>query len=348
MALAELNSLGFETLFGYRTIALSSGDIAEVDANLRVISTHANPESPPTGGALRSLGLEGVLTNSDLEPVVLLAPHSLLGTWRTSVGTDPLLVLRVPGTHSMDEATARTTYERAVKSVFTALASMELDGHAFERVAMTVLGGSRGYEIAYVVHTLCTQAHRWLERSRSTRSFQIVVGETAHLDAWADALDEVLGRHVEDGANDRVLEALASEILERLGSPVFDQEELRTKVAEPLRLALDTRNRSRLRVGRLAVPGRVLAEYAVHRIETDAQLKKAGAGDLHGRIELLLQHRRLQLWVGHHLHALRLYGNEPVHFKDDPDRQLQSRDVPGLLASVLRVIQHLQDAPPRP
>lgn len=205
VALAELNSLGFETLFGYRTIALSSGDIAEVDANLRIISTHANPESPPTGGALRSLGL--VLTNSDLEPVVLLAPHSLLGTWRTSVGTDPLLVLRVPGTHSMDEATARTTYERAVKSVFTALASMELDGHAFDRVAMTVLGGSRGYEIAYVVHTLCTQAHRWLERSRSTRSFQIVVGETAHLDTWADALDEVLGRHVEDGANDRVLEA---------------------------------------------------------------------------------------------------------------------------------------------
>lgn len=52
------------------------------------------------------------------------------------------------------------------------------------------------------------------------------------------------------------------------------------------------------------------------------------------------------------LRALRLYGNglygnEPVHFKDDPDRQLHSRDVPGLLASVLRVIQHLQDGPPR-
>lgn len=345
MALKEINAVGIDTPFGYRTFVLCTGSIADAEADLRIVSTHANPALDPTGSALGALGLEGILTNEELDPLVLLVPGSVLGTWRATSAPQPTLVVRIPGRGTTNVIDAWPTYERAVRSVFIALAAMELDGDAFPNVAMTVLAGSRGYEVADVVRTLFEHAHRWLQRSRSIRTLSVVVADHPHLEAWADALDDVLSRRSEDVAGDRVVEALATEILARLESPLFATRELHAKVTEPFRQCLDGYSRHQMRVNRLAVPGRVLAEYAVLRLETAASLKKAGAGDLYGRIETLLQNKLVQPWVGHHLHALRLYGNETVHFTDDQQRRLESRDVPGLLASALRVLQHLQDTP---
>src|SRR5690606_9104331 len=126
-AVTEINVLGIETSRGYRTVRLLHGSIADVSADLRIVSTHANQALAPSGRALDALGLS-TLGDDDLEPLLLLRPASVLGTWRVSHADPPVLVLRIPAATAAgdDENEQLGLYEKGVWAVFSSLAALEL------------------------------------------------------------------------------------------------------------------------------------------------------------------------------------------------------------------------------
>ncbi|HJL07506.1 MAG TPA: hypothetical protein RMH85_03375 [Polyangiaceae bacterium LLY-WYZ-15_(1-7)] len=339
----ELNTQGLDTPRGYRVLRLLQGSIADANADLVVISTHASKSYRPSGAALRSLGYPEGLEPERLTPVFLLEPNELMGTYLLPEREDPAtLVLRIPGRDNLrGDVDELEVYERGAWAVYSALAALELRDRGFARVASTVLGGQRGFDPRETLRVLMHHAQRWLEHSRYTRQVDLVLHEPEHLDVWAQAMDEVLGREAYDVAADAVVSALAEELLARLEARRFDDPEVEAKVGEPIRAVLAPEQRNELRVGRLAVPGRILAESVVYRVEKCHGVKKLGAGDLYWRIERLPGFG-VEPWIVQHLHALRVYGNEGVHFKG-MDRALIARDLPGLLASLLRVLLYWSD-----
>lgn len=336
----ELNTVGIDTPREHRQLRLLEGSIVDAHADLRVLSTHANPDFAMGGEALSAFGL-APLPSSALEPVFLLHPGDVSGVYRIAgPENSELLVLRLPGANTLAGGPEehRRVYERGIFGVFAALAALELEGHGFERVASVVIGGNRGFDMQDVMSVIVRNAVRWLRRAQHTRQIDLVLYQSSHANEWARAMDSVLHRRAYDVANDPVVTALADELVGRLDARLLDDPQLREKVAVPLRGALHVDRRHELCVGRLSAPGRILAEYAVVCLEARRGVKKR-SGSLYERIQRL-ESSRVEPWIAQHLHALRVYGNEAVHFKEN-ERALDAQDLPGLLASLLRIVVYM-------
>src|SRR5262249_24362986 len=153
-----------------------------------------------------------------------------------------------------------------------------------------------------------------LKSSRFMNAVNFYLNDQPHIDEWALAMDEVLGRKVVDTARNELIRGLREEILARLNSsPVRVSSPTMTTCLADLREALQQR---RISIARIAINGRKLAESSA-----EALLKEQGVERPKGRLADLIGElrRRKQIapWILSYLDCLRAFGNEGAHLSDD-------------------------------
>ncbi|MFC1706919.1 hypothetical protein ACFL59_08895 [Planctomycetota bacterium] len=340
-SLTELNVVGLDSPHGYKTFRLLSGGIEASDAEVVAISAHANPRINPSGAALRSLGFCDGIPVEQLTPLVLMDAGSLAGTYRVNALAGPhdrdVLVVRIPGLNRTRTDTPLDTFEDTLWSLFGSLSALEVKGASYRSLALTVLGGSRGYSVRDVLRLLMQKSLDWLSHSRSMTRVDLHVFEPEHAALWTEAMNEAVGREAFKEAGSVVVQALSEEIRARLTSLQWLSEgDLNLKVTAPLLRALAGDKATGLPLQWLTTPGRVLAEYVVsHLIASQPAWTGSPKHDLYARIESL--HGFIEEWMVYHLHVLRVCGNEGAHLRDGR-AALREVDLPALLVSLLRVI----------
>ncbi|RME74521.1 MAG: hypothetical protein D6776_05130 [Planctomycetota bacterium] len=326
-----LNQVGISTPHGYALLRLLAGDIRETDAEVLAVSTHANVSRTVHGDVLAALGFPHGIPEQHLEP--LFAPHRgrRFGTYRVADERTqrPLLVVALPAAHrATPEQPALVIYRDAVSTLFASLAALEVRGTRYRSLAMTVLGGNRGYAPQQAIRILVEESLAWLERSRSMERLDLVLYADEHRDAWSAAFDGVV-RPAAPAGGDALLQALATEICARLVASRRHDSPMREQIVQPIRRAL-SRTDGNLALQWLTVPARLFAERVVAELTGDMP----PGTPLHARIEAL--HGRIETWMVYHLHVLRVYGNEGAHYRDTT--RLETADVTALLTSFLRVL----------
>jgi hypothetical protein len=348
-----INSVSVETPYGFRTFNLHHGDICSYRDDLLVVSGHADPGSYPAGAVIDALSNRFGIDFSDLSPLLLL--EEAAGAWRVHTGRLPhpgqLLLVRIPGPSSVLRGGGNPieVYSRLLWTVFGSLAAMELDEQSNhpQTMAMSVLGGARGYPIGKLMEELLRQSLNWLKISRHMHTVNFYVYDVYdddHAAEWGEAMNALLGRSMVSVAGETVTQGLREELLSRIeackavGSPelrevlVHIQDELKTPGS--------------IYPQRVAVEGRRMVEYVVHTLA--ANLGAPWKGSMLEDIEALRKTDLVAPWIISYLHSLRVFGNEGVHFKGDvpyTPRKLQPGDLTAILCSISRVLNYWQELP---
>ena len=335
------NSVSVESPHGLRRFTLVLGDITKGSDAVLVVPTHANEAFPPDGRVLQAAADCFGFTYSNLEP--MLVPAAGFGTFRLREKGDfpgeEVLLVRIPGPYSAkgDEQPI-SIYRKALWTLFGSIAALELRTNALKSMALPLLAGTRGYEVKDLMRAILEESLSWLKASRFMDAVNFYLIDEPHIDQWALAMDEVLGRKFVDTARNELIRALRDEILARLNPSTIESQasNVRTSLTE-LR---DTLVQGRFSIDRIATDGRRLAESIA-----EALLKEQGIaqpkGHLADHIKQLLQGRRIAPWIITHLDCLRAFGNEAVHLSDEvtyrPPR-LHDDDLVPILASLQRVM----------
>ncbi len=159
-----------------------------------------------------------------------------------------------------------------------------------------------------------------------------------HIEEWAAAMDDVLGRKFVDSAQNELIRALRDEILARLTASQLGS------LPPNIQLCLDglreTLQQQRIPLDRVAAEARRLVECI-----TEALLKEQGVaqpkGSLVEQIRELRRRNQTAPWIVSHFDCLRIFGNEGVHFSDEVSYRppsLRDEDLVAILASVQRVL----------
>jgi hypothetical protein len=77
--------------------------------------------------------------------------------------------LRIPGASGIKSRGDNSIliYEKAIWSVFSSLAALELEGNIFESISLPLLGGLRNYPIEQIMAILLKLSNEWLQMSRN-------------------------------------------------------------------------------------------------------------------------------------------------------------------------------------
>jgi hypothetical protein len=191
----------------------------------------------------------------------MLVPQPGFGTFRVhDKGFFPgeeLLLVRIPGLHSIHDEEPVAVYQRALWTLFGSLAALELCTDRLKSMALPLLGGTRGYEIKDLMRAILEQSLSWLKATRFMNTVNFYLIDQPHIDEWALAMDEVLGRKFVDTAQNELIRALRDEILARLTANTIESpsDKLRTCV-ETL---CETLQQQRVSIDRVATDGRRFA-----------------------------------------------------------------------------------------
>jgi hypothetical protein len=196
------------------------------------------------------------LTYNSYEP--MLVPRRGFGTFRVhDKGQFPgeeLLLVRIPSPRSTnDNEQPISIYHRALWTLFGSLAALELRSDRLKSMALPLLGGTRGYEIKDLMRAILEQSLSWLKAARFMNAVNFYLIDQPHIDEWALAMDEVLGRKFVDTAQNELIRALRDEILARLTANTIESpsDNLRTCL-ESLRESLQ---QQRISIDRVATDG---------------------------------------------------------------------------------------------
>ncbi|MBV9151750.1 MAG: hypothetical protein JO213_15905 [Alphaproteobacteria bacterium] len=335
------NSVSVESPYGLRSFTLMLGDITEASDAVLVVPTHANEAFPLDGRVLQAASDRFRLTYTELEP--MLVPEPAFGTFRVrdkgDFSGEEVLLVRIPGPYSVrGKEHPISVYRRTLWTLFGSLAALELYTDALKSMALPLLAGTRGYEIKDLMRAILEQSLSWLKLSRFMNAVNFYLIDQPHIDQWALAMDEVLGRKFVDTARNELIRALRDEILSRLNPSALDLQP--TNVRTSLTELCETLRQRRISIDRIATDGRRLAESIA-----EALLKEQGIaqpkGHLADHIKQLWQGKQIAPWIITHLDCLRAFGNEAIHISDEvryrPPR-LHDDDLVPILASLQRVI----------
>ena len=344
------NWVSVESPYGLRNFTLHLGDITRAPDAALAVPTHAHAEHPLTGAVLSGLTQAFQVDFDSQEP--LLVPEPCFGTSRiTRCGKlqDRLVLLvRIPGVRAVEQRGENPlqAYRQALWTLFGSLAALEMRGEQHGSLAMPLLAATRGYAIQGIMQAILEAALDWLRASRHMTAVNLYLLEADHVQTWADAMDEVLGRRFVDSAQSQMCEALRDEIMVRLAapSPRFNANAWST-VAESLRTTLGHR---KIALERVAVESRSLVECMVR-----ALLREDGVaqpkGTLEEHINELRRRRKVAPWILSHFDGLRILGNASVHLAGEvsyhPPR-LRDEDLIAILAALQRILAFAHDNGP--
>ena len=322
------NSTPIDSPHGVRFFELVHGHVSLMDADLLVTSSPLGPE-PPHGAVISALrNVHGLELKKDavylrggddlevlFEPVPASLPFRAVMTVR----------FRADGSDELNG------YRRAVRSLFAALAALEYEGSAFERIGMSTLGANRLSDYDGLVGVLIEEAGRWLRSSAKTQHVTVVVPQLRNLVRWSEAMDRRLGRTMSHDARSRVVRELAAELL-----PLLARHTRGPLASAAVELDACLRRPDDLAFDRLAVFARKYTELVAKARLHEASLSHRGI--LLNDIETLREARIAAPWVTSYMHQLRIFGNEGVHPRTDAVRFSPptpgSLDVIGLLVAL--------------
>jgi hypothetical protein len=335
------NSVTVESPYGLLSFTLVLGDISQSPDPVVVVPTHASLDLALDGQVLQAVTNRFGSTCNDYEPI--LVPQPGFGTFRVSdKGNFPgeeLLLVRIPGPYSITgKDQPISVYRRALWTLFGSLAALELRTDRLKSMALPLLGATRGCEIKELMRAILEQSLTWLKASRFMNAVNFYLIDRPHIDEWALAMDEVLGRKFVDTAQNELIPALRDEILARLTTnTIKSPPDEMTPCLDGLR---ETLQQQRISVDRVATDGRRVAECIAKTL-----LKEQGGvqprGYLADHVEELRGRNQVAPWIISHLDCLRVFGNEGVHVANEvmyqPPR-LRDDDLVPILASLQRVI----------
>ena len=335
------NSVTVESPYGLRSFTLLLGDVTQAPDPVLVVPTHANLKFSLDGRVLERAAERFGITFNSYDP--MLVPQPGFGTFRVynkgSFPGEELLLVRIPAPRSIKEKEQPiSVYRKALWTLFGSLAALELRTDRLKSMALPLLGGPRGYEIKDLMRAILEQSLSWLKAARFMNAVNFYLIDQPHIDEWALAMDEVLGRKFVDTAQNELIRALRDEILARLTANTIESPS--DNLRKCLESLCETLQRQRISIDRIATDGRRLAECIAI-----ALLKEQGIahpkGHLADHINELRHRKQTAPWIISHLDCLRAFGNEGVHLSDEityrPPR-LRDDDLVPILASLQRVI----------
>lgn len=342
-----LNTVSVETPNGFRTFNLFQGDLCDSNAELLVVSTHANPLAGMDGMVMKSMEERLNVDFSTLRPLLLLrdAAGSYLVDSGGILGSCRVLLVRIPGANTImrqGEEPIRV-YKDILWTVFGSLAALEMDEEIphLKSMALPLLGGMREYEIPNIMETLLHQALGWLKASRFMEKVDFYVFEEDHVTEWEDAMNRALGRRVVNLASNAALEGLQQELRAQIErSKGLDQDALQ-KILLPVEEYLKSDS---VYFHSVAMAARQTVEHMVQNIRDMHELPCQK--DLFHEIKLLYDKDIIAPWIVNHFHCLRILGNEGVHAKGSVlyrPKELQEADLMALLCSLLRVLMFWEE-----
>ncbi|ORJ60309.1 hypothetical protein B5V00_08645 [Geothermobacter hydrogeniphilus] len=338
------NTTTVESPSGLRSINLCLGDICSSDDEVVAISSHADPFNSLTGMVVSSFIARLNVDFKILYPLLTLPGHSSVGTFQVAspLGKFPgkaLFVVRVPGVETIRDFAVDPleVYDDVVWTLFGSLAALEQKDVVFSSLALPLLAGRRGYPGQKIMEILLKRATTWLKTSRNMKDVNFYLYEESSLGNWNEAMNQALGRKAIDSAKGSVVQALREEILVLLkGCSKFNQGEMAAHIA-PILTALQDK---KIYLQLVSTLGRKLVEVIVGRIISERSL--VNKGQLVHNITMLNYEQVVAPWITSHFHALRVFGNEAVHAKNEvryKPKELRDEDLVAVLTSLRSVVQ---------
>jgi O-acetyl-ADP-ribose deacetylase (regulator of RNase III) len=328
----QLNVVGFETRFGFRTIELFHGDITAIDprADVLVVSAFAGGYSPNPGSVFGALharhGIDARLLAQDPE----LDLRDALGIWLSralSVGpADRLLCVHLVG--------GPVELGEALDNVFAALHLFAAKGVPTRLVALPMVGaGHQKLEPDVIARAIVPRAQRYLESALATSVLRFVELDQTKAQLLSDALDHTLGRHRVTLPQATLTAALLADVRNKLtaASTLFSNDALELR-SEWIRLL----QQDQIRSVEFGVSARKLVELILTKRGIAQQV-------LYRRIHAYEETRTVAPWICGYMHVLRHLGNESAHENASQLKRIPSTVGPMDLAAGLYCVERLLD-----
>lgn len=322
-----VNSVSIETVEGYRYFHILHADVFRVPADLTIISTHANPEMPPSGLLVQALRKKGITVDPEL--IFQVTDRNTLWTCFQEVKADDcvraVLTARMRSSRHIEEPAVY--FENAVKAIFSSIASLEYLGHRFRTINLPLIYGQRIVDYEAAIESLLRNALTWLKKSDHTEKVNFVVHRSDELQAWDSALNRVLGRSLVAAGSDQVLQGLVKELGHQMAE----------KSASPLAGAIIPLQQALVKTDSICIEnvcvfGRKLCELISSELIRRHKLKLGAM--LLNNIETLRQAKVVAPWICSYLHSLRIFGNETVHTRSAVKYVPKSLDQNDLIAAL--------------
>lgn len=336
----QLNILGIETRFGYRTFELYEGDLSKLDRNVDVlvISAFANGYMPTPGTVIGALHKNCGLRINEMSYQPELDFRSTLGIWISNKIENQMFgriicAELIGGQHKIEEV---------LNNVFVGLSILEAKGEDIQSVALPVLGA--GFQLISASDTMkhiLPAAREYLNRSLRTESILFVELTPNNAVSCSSAMDQLLGREKVTIPRDQLLISLTTEVSQKIqeANSLFGQEN-RLLRDDWLRLCA-TRE---VHIFELGVLARKLIELLVYR------LGGTSSSPLYNRIRTLEEKGEIAPWICGYMNVLRHIGNAEAHSKTSSSRYppfVEKGDLALSLFCVHRLLEFWIDYQPK-
>lgn len=326
----QLNVVGFETRFGFRTIELYHGDITALSprADVLVVSAFAGGYTPNVGSVFGGLFEKHAIDAQQLSRTPELDLRAPLGVWLSrplSVGpATRLLCVHLRG--------GDIAPLEALDNVFASIMLFAAKGVPTSVVALPLLGaGHQQLNPDTLVGELVSRARTFLERALATDSLRFVEIDLQKAKLIADSMDRVLGRLRVTVPQATLTAALLEDVRNKLAlaSTLF------VDGATELRLDwIRLLQQEQIRTIDFGVQARKLVELILTRLDVDQQ-------PLYKRIHALEQRNSVAPWICGYMHVLRHLGNESAHQSIAGATRIPSAVGPSDLTAGLYCVERL-------
>jgi len=344
----------------FRVVA---GAIEASDAAVLVVSANAHADWP-YGAAIEAIEerfgeetIGGLRRYASFEPqgpfAINAAADSRLepqaGVWAgplpASAGAGRYLVVaRLSGAHRTDDPARSIT--AAFDAVFATLAMLSLEaGRRFDRIALSDLGGTRGYPVDQRLASLTSRLARWFQGPCGGESADLVLfddGSSAfeqQREQWREAMRSQQGWLMP------TLSGSTAQLMQEVRTLVQARAEEETAGSDMYRVLVELARRldpaHRHSVQEIAQVGRQLAEVVSSELCVDHGLRPS-LNTFDNLTRLESASHRVARWILSHLHTLRTLGNEASHAvtrgQEHFPRSIVDDDLVVLSAHVRRVL----------
>lgn len=298
-----INTLGFETKRGFRTMDLLQGDITAMESpvDVLVVSAFANGYTPLPGTVLGALSRQLQINLRHYSERPALDLRAALGTWVSEPIRETPQFGRIVCVEIVGKA---VSIEEALENVFATLLVLEAKGIPIATVAMPLLGtGAQALDAEPVAKALIHHAQHFMDRSGSTSRLMFVEIDGGKATAIAEAMDRILGRIRVSLPHARLAEALRQDVLDRWQQArnlfPIEADALHNEWVRLLQ-------QPEVRAAEMGVLSRKLVELILtQRGQSHQSLAK--------RIRAFEETGEVAPWICGYMHVLRHLGNEAAH-----------------------------------
>ncbi len=330
-SMEQINVLGIETRYGYRTFELYRGDLSQMDrpVDVLVLSAFADCYVPIRGTLLGSLAENCHLDIAELVKTPAFDFRDSLGVWisREIKGQSFGRVL------CAELIGVGLPISEVLANIFVGLLVMEAKGTNVRSVALPVLGaGNQRLSPAEIISNLLPAARDYLERSVTTESILFVELNADRAEACAKAMDQMLGRQRVTIPHDQLLATLTADVADKVhqSTALFSGE---SALKDHWLHLCDA---PEVRLFELGMLARQLVELLVSR------LGGGSSAPLYNRIRSLEENGGIAPWMCGYMNVLRHVGNEAAHTSTAPSRRppvVEQADLALTLLCVHRLLE---------